>query len=143
MDALRLETMSMDPLTKDQKARAHAEKTAEQFETIFVRSMVQSLRQSATCGGEGGLFGSGPGSDTYADWFDQNLSEQLGKTSEVGIKRALMADFERAGAIEKGEKQVAKAGLDRDHVTKALAAADKAAMIAAKGLGNGGIDVLQ
>jgi flagellar protein FlgJ len=143
MDALRLETMSMNPLTKGEKARAEAEKTFAQFEAIFVRTMVQSLRQSGTCGGEGGMFGSGPGADTYADWFDQNLSEQLGRTTDIGIKKALLADYDRATAIDKGEKPAVKAAFDKEHVNKALAAADRAMLTAAKGLGKGGIDVLQ
>lgn len=143
MDALRIETMSMKPLARGEKARAEAEKTFAQFESIFVRTMVQSLRQSATCGGEGSMFGSGPGADTYADWFDQNLSEQLGRTSEIGIKKALLADYDRAVAIDQGEPPVAKTGRDRDQVNKALAAADRAALTAATRHANGGIDVLQ
>jgi hypothetical protein len=66
MSQLRIETMSLNP-TPAEKERQHAEKVAGQFEDIFVRTMVSSLRQSSSIGGEGGgMFGSGPGADTYA-----------------------------------------------------------------------------
>ena len=71
MDALAMATMSMNPVDEKTKERQHAEKVAGQFETIFVKTMVSSLRQTGVCGGEGGMFGDGPGAETYADWFAQ------------------------------------------------------------------------
>jgi Rod binding domain-containing protein len=77
--------------------RAKAQKVAEQFESVFARSMVQGLRQSTSIEGEdaGGMFGDGPGSGTYADWFDQNLAESLSKSRRIGIADVLMHEFER------------------------------------------------
>ncbi len=98
MDVSRINRMTTGPQVDP--ARARAEKTAAQFEQIFVRSMVQTLRSSASIGGEGGgMFGDGPGADTFADWFDQNLSERISSTSKIGIKDKLLADLERHGQI--------------------------------------------
>jgi Rod binding domain-containing protein len=108
MNPTRLETMTMHPLTAAQKERQRAEKVADQFEAVFVRSIVSSLRKTAAIG-EGGMFGAGPGSDTYADWFDQNLAEQVSRTGNIGIKQKLMTDFERAGAIGRIDAAATKA----------------------------------
>ncbi len=98
MDVSRINRMTTGP--QADPARARAESTAAQFEQIFVRSMVSTLRSSASLGGEGGgMFGDGPGADTFADWFDQNLSEQISRTSNIGIKDKLLADLERHGQI--------------------------------------------
>ena len=98
MDVSRINRMTNGPQVDPERARA--EKTAMQFEQIFVRSMVQTLRSSASIGGEGGgMFGDGPGADTFADWVDQNLSERISSTSKIGIKDKLLADLERHGQI--------------------------------------------
>ncbi len=68
--------------------RARAEKTAAQFEQIFVRTMVQSLRATSSLGEGGGMFGDGPGADTFGDWFDANLTEQISRTSRIGIEES-------------------------------------------------------
>ena len=96
MDALRLSMLCKHPLDAAGKNRVAAEKMATQFEQMFVRTMVSSLRQTGKLD-EGGMFGSGPGSDTFGDWFDQNLAEQIGNQSEVGIAKSLLADLERNG----------------------------------------------
>jgi Rod binding domain-containing protein len=132
MDALRLETMSMRPSTPETKERDRAGKVAEQFETVFVRTMVASLRQSASLGEEG-MFGSGPGSDTYTDWFDQNLAEQISKSGRVGIKQQIMTDFERDGAltplaVDEVDRKVREANLAANRNAFAAINADKGAM---------------
>lgn len=145
MDPLAMATMSIHPVDKDTKDRQHAEKVAGQFEAIFVKSMVSSLRQTGACGGEGGMFGDGPGAETYADWFDENFAQQLGKTDRngnggIGIRTALMAEFERSHEVQKQSKKVAG---DQDQLHRALAAADRAALAATARTGKGGFDVLQ
>jgi Rod binding domain-containing protein len=61
--------------------------------------MVASLRQTSSFGDGEGMFGSGPGAATYTDWFDQNLAEQVMKSSDIGIRSSLLRDFERSGAV--------------------------------------------
>ena len=49
-------------------------------------------------GGEG-MFGDGPGSDTYTQWFDNNLAEYLSDNGQFGIADTLMKEFERWNQI--------------------------------------------
>ena len=131
MDSLAIETMSMHKGPPVDKERQRAENTAAQFEQMFVRTLVGSLRQTATLGGEGGMFGSGPGADTFADWFDQNLAEQVSRTADVGIADQLVHDLERHGEI----------AVDMTAQRQRLAA-ERAFQNATKSLTAGGIDVL-
>lgn len=94
MDPLRFEVKRY--ATPELRERAKAQDAADQFEQMFVRTLVSSLRSTASLGGdEGGMFGKGPGSETYGDWFDQNLAEQIGRDSDVGIASSVMRDWER------------------------------------------------
>jgi Rod binding domain-containing protein len=110
--------------------RERAEATAGQFEQMFVRTLVSSLRQTATLG-DGSMFGSGPGADTYGDWFDQNLAERLSATADIGIREQLLADLERHGEIPAAAEQVRRQAAERAFVT----ATEKLTM--------GGLDVLR
>jgi Rod binding domain-containing protein len=131
-----LESMSLRPAPEAAaKHRQRAEQVAAQFETVFVRTLVGSLRQTASIGGAGGMFGSGPGADTYADWFDQNLAEQVATSSRLGIREQLLADFERNGELVRQRLDAA--------ATQAAAAASRADLIATRRPGAGGTDVVQ
>ena len=92
---------AMHPLPPEQACRKRAVAVAQQFEQIFTRSLVATMRQSGQMAGEdGSMFGSGPGADTYADWFDQHLSEHLSQQGRVGIAEVILRDLERHGQIE-------------------------------------------
>jgi Rod binding domain-containing protein len=76
--------------------RERAQSVAHQFEDVLVRSLVAAMRQTASVGGEsGGMFGGEPGADTYADWFDEHLAKELGRSGKVGVADVLMREFER------------------------------------------------
>ena len=106
MDTLRLETLSQSPKTQADKGREKAEKVADQFEAVFVKTFVSAMRQTAALGGEeGGMFGKGPGADTYASWFDDNVSGELARTGGIGIAKALLSEMERDGRIQKDQNQ--------------------------------------
>ncbi|MFO1076343.1 MAG: rod-binding protein [Planctomycetota bacterium] len=76
--------------------RQKAEKTAGDFESMFVRQLVGSLRQTASAFGEdGGMFGGGPGADTYASWFDQDVADAICSERGIGIKQRILADLDR------------------------------------------------
>ncbi len=79
--------------------RAEALKTAHQFEQIFVQQMLAGLRKTAEMAGGEGLFGDGPGNDTYTQWFDNHLAEYLSKNGNLGIADTLMKEFERWNQI--------------------------------------------
>jgi Rod binding domain-containing protein len=136
MGPITIETMSMRPPgSAADKRQEKAEQVAGQFEAVFVRTLVGSLRQTSSIGGEG-MFGSGPGADTYADWFDENLATQISQSSRIGIKEQLLADFEHNGEIAHRQKQVEAAA------NMALAAARHNNLVTARTLGLGGTDVV-
>lgn len=149
MDTLRAATLSLDPERAAKKARQRVEKTAQQFEDIFVRSMVQSMRQSATVGGEGGLFGSGTGSDTYGDWFDDKIAEQIANSKNgnghgIGIadelKRQLRKNHE-LDAAPAAQSGTARKETPAQAAERATQIASRAGLHAANARGAGGIDV--
>ena len=85
-----------DPAAHPTKQREKALEVAQQFEEVFVRSLISTMRQSSSLGGEeSGMFGSGPGADTYSDWFDQHMSENLMRDGGIGVSDVLMREFER------------------------------------------------
>ena len=104
MDPLAVHKMSLKPQTAAQQDRAKAEKVANQFEAVFVKTLVGALRQTSSFGGEGGMFGSGPGSDTFTGWFDQNVADHLAETGGLGVASAVLSDMERHGALESVEQ---------------------------------------
>jgi Rod binding domain-containing protein len=139
MDALRLSTMTKHPLDAAGKSRVRAEKMADQFEQMFVRTMVSSLRQTSKLD-EGGMFGSGPGSDTFGDWFDQNLAEQIGRQGDVGIAKSLLADLERNGETAGDLKTQAK--LEAKFGAAQAASVDRSYKSPTTATPNGGFDVV-
>lgn len=132
MDHLAIETMSLKPQNAAQSDRAKAEKVANQFEAVFVKTLVGALRSTSSLGGEGGMFGKGPGADTYAGWFDQNVADELASTGGIGIASSLLADMERHGAIGKDEEAAAK--------LRRVAANEQ--LMASKAANTGGFDVV-
>lgn len=129
MNIARLETLSMRP--KDPATQSHdkAVEVANTFEQLFVRSLVSSMRATASMGGESGMFGDGPGASTYTDWFDENVAQQVSASGRVGITEAIIADLERHGELPKAaalaksvsefrpldEKLALKGGIDGLH----------------------------
>ena len=86
------------PLPADRTARAV--EVAEQFETIFVQQMVEGLRRTVDPTGDGGgLFGEGPGSETYTQWFDRSLGEHVSQAGRIGVADAILAQIRRSGQI--------------------------------------------
>lgn len=112
MDPGRLEGLRMSTVDAKTRAREEATKVATDFEQLFVRQLVSTMRSAASIGGDGGMFGSGPGADTYSDWFDQNLATQVSRGSRLGIAEAILGDMQRHGEIapEPPSKPLAKGG---------------------------------
>ena len=130
MDPLRFEVKRY--ATPELRERAKAQDAADQFEQMFVRTLVSSLRSTASLGGEGGgMFGEGPGAETYGDWFDQNLAEQIGRDSDIGIASQVMRDWERHENLE----------VDAE-AQKARLAADRSFRAATAAVGKGGFDAV-
>lgn len=137
----KIEAASVKGAKVTDKVREHAEKTASEFEAMFVRQLVGSLRQTAggLGGDDGGMFGSGPGADTYADWFDQNVSDSICADRGIGVKDIIMADLQRHGEVK---AKVVDEAADKLH--QATASLDLKKIAAAAGaLKHGGIDVVR
>ncbi len=80
--------------------RAEAEKVASQFEAIFIQQIVSKMREGTDYLGESEMFGSGPGSDTYSEWFDTFMSEHISGSGRVGVADALIKHLDDLGQIE-------------------------------------------
>ncbi len=99
IDALRTVQIAGDRPATDPRARATA--TARQFEELFVQMLVENLRKSGDFAGAegGGLFGDGPGADTYTQWFDNQMAQDLSRNGQFGIADSILRDMERHGEI--------------------------------------------
>ena len=86
------ELLRIEPQTD---TRVEALQTAQQFEQIFVQMMLAGLRKTSEMAGDEGLFGDGPGNDTYTQWFDNHLAEYLSNNGHLGIADTLMKEFDR------------------------------------------------
>ena len=85
--------------------REKARDVAQQFEQVFVQQMVEQFRNASITEDSDGMFGSGPGSSTYASWFDTHMSEHMSSTGQVGMASAMMRYLEQANQIPAEEKK--------------------------------------
>ena len=99
-------------------ARVEALQTAHQFEQIFVQMMLAGMRKTSEMAGGEGLFGDGPGNDTYTQWFDNHLAEYLSDNGHLGIADTLMKEFERWNQIPPEPTEGAPADHQDDAVPK-------------------------
>ena len=86
--------------------RAEARDVAQQLETVFGQLLVQNLRQSAATAPGEGLFGDGPGSDQFSQWFDSLLGERVSRGRGLGIADNLVATWEAQGLIPRAHEPV-------------------------------------
>ncbi len=98
----------------EDSSRAEAADVASQFETIFLKQMVSGMRKTTSLVGGDGMFGSGPGSDTYTQWFDNHISNHLTGTGGIGITEVLMREFERWNQIPSAEEEAAKVTTEKE-----------------------------
>jgi len=86
--------------TASKDASAALEKTAEQFESMFIHMMMKSMR--STTSGEG-IFDSEQ-SQFYQEMFDQQISVDMAKKRQVGIADMLVSQL---GSPQAKDPQVA------------------------------------
>jgi flagellar protein FlgJ len=94
-------------------SRAEAREVAGKFEAMFVQQVVAGMRESARIGDGEGMFGSGPGSDTYTQWFDSYMSEHLARSGGVGVADAILREIERLRQVPPAEREPAELGESR------------------------------
>jgi Rod binding domain-containing protein len=82
------------------RAGQEAADVARRFEAIFTEQLVATMRATASGLGEDGAGGffEGTGSDTYAAWFDQHMSEHLARQGGIGLASVILADLSRRGS---------------------------------------------
>lgn len=83
---------------------AEATKVAQQFEAIFVQEIVSKMREQSNMLGDDSMFGSGPGANTYADWFDKYMSEHMSKSGRVGVADAIVSQLDRLHQLDDSEQ---------------------------------------
>lgn len=54
---------------------------AQEMERLFAQMLVKELRSGLSTG----VFGDGPGADTYSAWFDEHLGNELADSGVLGL----------------------------------------------------------
>ncbi|MHC4892338.1 MAG: rod-binding protein [Planctomycetota bacterium] len=54
---------------------------AREFESLFASMLIKEMRKTL----DDGLFGKGPGADTYSGWFDQHVGASLADTGALDL----------------------------------------------------------
>jgi len=62
--------------------KAKLRKVAGDFEAIFIRQMLKSMRLTLT---NGGMFGSGSVGEIYSDMMDNAISEKIAERGDMGL----------------------------------------------------------
>ena len=97
-------TRSVQSLLNGQgsEQEAEIEEAAKQMESLFASMLVKELRGSMSKG----LFGEGPGSDIYNEWFDKNMGEAIASDGGLGMTAMLKVQLGIEAAIEESESFV-------------------------------------
>lgn len=75
---------ALKPAVLARKDLAKLKKATDGLEAFMFKSLIQQM------GGKKGLFGSNvPGADVYKDMFEQNLSELLSESGQLGIGKTI------------------------------------------------------
>ncbi|MEM9800488.1 MAG: rod-binding protein [Planctomycetota bacterium] len=70
---------------------------AREMEALFATLLVAEMRKGL---GEG-FFGSGPGADTFAGWFDEELGGAIAANGAIGVGEQVREAMLRQQAAEK------------------------------------------
>ena len=76
-----------DPAVEAERRQERVESAAGQFEGLLIQQLVSVMR--STVGGEGGMFGSGAGSEMYAHMFDQSFADSLTAAGGMGMRSTI------------------------------------------------------
>jgi Rod binding domain-containing protein len=72
------------------------ERTARAFEALFATLLVRELRRTLP----DGLFGAGPGADSYEGWFDEHVGNVLAEGDTLGLAGIVRTSLARKRAAE-------------------------------------------
>lgn len=97
---------ALKPVVLAHKDLAKLKKATEGLEAYMFKSLIQQM------GGKKGLFGSDvPGAEVYKDMFEQNLSQLLSESGQLGIGKTIyrkVAPMVIQQAIQQAQKQADK-----------------------------------
>lgn len=88
---------------RDKDAAALRE-TARQFESLFTRMLLKSMREASL--GEG--LGESEQTQFYQDMYDQQLAVELSRGDGIGLAQKLVEQLTRAGAVSSPQTQAAE-----------------------------------
>jgi len=86
---MQMARMGADNLPADPRNAAEVSKSAERFEEVFLRLLMNDMLPA---GGDG-FFGKESGARIYQDLFVSAVAEQMAKTGALGIKDILQTEL--------------------------------------------------
>ena len=69
-------------------------KAAQQFEALFIQTMMKTMREATASNEDGDLMGSSS-VKTYEALFDQEIAQQMSKRGGIGLAETLVKSWER------------------------------------------------
>jgi len=75
---------------------AELRKAAEDLEALFLKQLLTEMRKA------GGATMQGPGGEIYQSLFDEELSQQLARGSDLGVARMVCEQLRRAEGTDPG-----------------------------------------
>lgn len=86
---------------KAEELHKHGNKdeAARELEKLFVSLLVKEMRKSLP----EGFFAQGPGSNVYAGFFDQMMSEALASGPGTGLRQSILESWHDAPSADRGE----------------------------------------
>jgi flagellar protein FlgJ len=131
LSALKRESKTQSPET--------VRKVAQQFESIFTKMVLSSMRQ-ASFGDQ--LFGSDQ-TAFYQGMFDDQLSVEMTKGKGLGLADMLVQQLTRSGLVKSGDKAVAAGAATAGDSTASASDASKSDASGAAGIAskNGGLPI--
>ena len=123
MDALnfaKLGQMRADAAKAAPDQRGHGmRKAAEQFEAMFIQTMMKTMREATASNEEGDLMGSSS-VKTYEALFDQEISQQMAKRGGIGLADMLVKSWERNNPTAASTLPPAAEALEERALSKGL-----------------------
>ncbi len=75
------------------------ETVAKEIEALFATLLASEMRKGL---GEG-FFGSGPGSDTFNGWFDEEIGSSLASQGSLGLAKSVRESLMQSQAAQEAE----------------------------------------
>lgn len=95
IDAYARSRAAVDDVLRTQR-EGDDESTARAFEALFATLLVRELRRTLP----GGLFGGGPGADSYEGWFDEHVGNVLAESEALGLAGMVRTSLAHKRAAE-------------------------------------------